>query len=125
MAQQLEKIASIATQRKMMPNLMSKPPMGLKKPKSKKDSNFLKWVREQHCVICKTFGEVQQSPTQAHHPIHNRYGTHKRSDNTAIPLCEGHHQGLFDSSKTALHREPKLWLEKYGPDWSYSQETEM
>ena len=103
-----------------MTNLAKRPPLGLKAPKNKKDISFLKWIREQHCVICRTFGEVQQSPTQAHHPIHDRHGTHKRADKTCIPLCEGHHQGMFDKSKTALHREPKLWREKYGPDWSYS-----
>ena len=103
-----------------MTNLARKPPIGLKVKRSKKDVKFLKWIREQPCCICKTFNEPQMSLTTAHHPIHNRYGTHKRSDQSAIPLCEGHHQGLWYTSKIAIHKEPKLWLEKYGPDWSYS-----
>lgn len=108
-----------------MTNLAKKPPLGLKASKNKKNVSFLKWIREQHCIICKTFNEVQQSATQAHHPIHDRYGTTKRKDETCIPLCEGHHQGMFDRSKIAIHREPKKWREKYGADWSYSQETDI
>ena len=29
-------------------------------------------------------------------------------------------RGCSTQSKIALHREPKLWRETYGPDWSYS-----
>lgn len=114
------KTANTATRRKMMSNLMKKPPLGLKKPKNKKNIGFLMWIREQKCCVCQRFGEVQQSPTQAHHPIHDRFGTNKVADGLSIPLCEGHHQGMLDTSKIALHREPKLWRETYGPDWSYS-----
>jgi hypothetical protein len=39
----------------------------------------------------------------------------------AIPLCEGHHQGFFDTSKIAIHKDPNLWRENYGADYSYSQ----
>ena len=108
-----------------MTNLANKPPLGLKAPKDKKSIKFLAWIRQQNCCICEAFGEVQRSPTQAHHPIHDRFGTSKRSDLSCIPLCEGHHQGLFDTSKIALHRQPKLWRETYGPDYSYSHATEI
>jgi hypothetical protein len=108
-----------------MTNLANKPPLGLKAPKDKKSIKFLAWIRQQNCCICEAFGEVQRSSTQAHHPIHDRFGTSKRSDLSCIPLCEGHHQGLFDTSKIALHREPKLWRETYGPDYSYSHATEI
>ena len=107
-----------------MSNLANKPPLGQKEPKKKKDAKFLNKVREQKCCVCERFGEAQISPTTAHHPIHDRHGFVKRSDGEAIPLCEGHHQGLCDNSKIAIHKEPKLWQETYGPDWSYSvQET--
>ena len=110
-----------------MTNLANKPPLGLKKPKGKKDEKYLREVRGQRCCICRRFGEQQQSETQAHHPIHDRGGFRKRSDRSAIPLCEGHHQGLFDTSKVAVHREPKKWRELYGPDYLYSsvQDTDM
>ena len=88
--------------------------------KLKKNDEYLRKVRGQRCCICQRFGEIQNSPTTAHHPIHDRFGTRKRSDTDAIPLCEGHHQGLWDTSKVAIHKEPKKWRELYGPDWSYS-----
>lgn len=108
-----------------MTNLAKKPPLGLKKEKGKKNENYLKKIRELPCCICKKFGEPQQSPTTAHHPIHDRHGTRKRLDEDAIPLCADHHQGLFNNGngKIAIHREPKLWREKYGPDWSYIDQT--
>lgn len=104
-----------------MTNLAKKPPLGLKdKSKKQKNESYLNEVRKRKCVICQAFQEVQLSPTTAHHPIHDRFGTRKRSDETAIPLCEGHHQGLWDQSKVAIHKEPKRWRELYGSDWEYS-----
>jgi len=92
-----------------------------KKPKEKKDGNYLQEVRRKGCCICERFGEAQQSPTTAHHPIHDRYSRTKRGDRTAIPLCEGHHQGLWDNTKVAIHKEPQKWRDLYGPDFSYSE----
>jgi len=106
-----------------MNNLAKKPPLGLKNKSRKKDDAYLQKVREKPCCVCKRFGEVQHSPTTAHHPIHDRHGTRKRPDQDAIPLCEGHHQGLWDNTKIAIHKEPKLWRETYGPDWSYSPQS--
>lgn len=103
-----------------MTNLANRPPLGLKADKKKKNKKYLEQIRELPCCVCQRFGENQQSPTTAHHPIHERFGTEKVSDEEAIPLCEGHHQGLWDQSKIALHKEPKLWRETYGPDYSYS-----
>ena len=70
-----------------MTNLAGKPPLGLKQPKDKKDAKYLDKVRERPCCICQKFGMVQRSPTTAHHPIHDRYGTRKVGDRQAIPLC--------------------------------------
>ena len=104
-----------------MTNLAKKPPLGLKnKSKKQKNEGYLNAIRQRRCVICQAFDEPQLSPTTAHHPIHDRHGTRKRSDETAIPLCEGHHQGLWDQSKVAIHKEPKRWRELYGSDWEYS-----
>ncbi len=104
-----------------MTNLAKKPPLGLKERnvKSVKDVRLLNEIRQTPCIICERFSEIQRSATQAHHCIHDRFGTKKRPDQDCIPLCEGHHQGLFDTSKIALHQEPKLWRETYGPDYSY------
>tara|TARA_R100001510_G_C7652874_1_gene210832 strand:+ start:2551 stop:2871 length:321 start_codon:yes stop_codon:yes gene_type:complete len=105
--------------------LANKPPVGLKTGKPKKNKKYLDKIRQMPCCICQRFGENQQSPTTAHHPIHERYSTAKVADEKAIPLCEGHHQGNWDQSKIAIHKEPKLWQETYGPDYSYSRKTEL
>lgn len=97
-------------------NLARKPPLGIKAPPSGSEPRYLARVRELPCVICHEWGMPQQSPTQAHHCIHGRYSARKRPDRMAIPLCEGHHQGLIDTSKIALHREPDAWRGEYGQD---------
>lgn len=99
-------------------------PLGLKQPKAKKDPAYLQAVRDLPCCICTAFGMAQASATQAHHPIMDRFSTHKRPDSTAIPLCEGHHQGMFDTTKTAVHREPKAWRELYGADHEWIEVTQ-
>lgn len=94
-------------------------PMGQKPNKAIKDPDYIARVRGLPCIVCESFGEAQNSPTQAHHCIHGRYGTLRTSDRCCIPLCEGHHQGDFDTSKIALHREPDMWKEAYGQDFEY------
>lgn len=105
-----------------MSNLARKPPLGLKdKSKKQKDPRYLDEIRQRKCIVCQTHGEIQMSPTTAHHVIHDRYGTRKRSDRDTIPLCSDHHQGLFNNGngKIAIHKNPKKWRDLYGPDWSY------
>lgn len=100
-------------------NLTGKPPLGLKQKVKKKDAKRLAEIHEMPCCVCQKWGEKQYTPTQAHHCIHDRYSFAKRPDSDTIPLCEGHHQGLFDASKIAIHREPERWRQAYGADWSY------
>lgn len=90
-----------------------------KSPKAKPNPTHLARVRELPCCICEAFGEIQTSPTSAHHPIHDRFSTRKVPDEQAIPLCRGHHQGDFDTSKVAVHREPAKWKRLYGADHEY------
>lgn len=89
-----------------------------------KSPGYLSAVHELPCVICEAFGEVQNSPTTAHHWIMGRGGNRKTPDAEAIPLCDGHHQGMFDTSKIAIHREPAAWREAYGKDSDYIQVTQ-
>lgn len=105
-------------------NLSNRGPLGLRHPKPKPDPKYLARVRGEPCRICEAFGEVQLSPTQAHHPIHGRFSKLRTPDRLAIPLCEGHHQGDFDTSKVALHREPDRWKELYGEDHEYIAVTQ-
>lgn len=97
-------------------NLMHKPPLGLKAGKAKPDPDYLAEVRALPCCICEAFGYPQTHPTQAHHPICDRHSNERAPDHEAIPLCEGHHQGDFDTTKTAIHRDRALWVEWYGSD---------
>ena len=85
---------------------------------------YLAKVRALPCCICQAFGERQTSATAAHHPIHGRYGARKVPDIMALPLCEGHHQGLFDTTKLAIHRAPSEWRNKYGPDTDWIAPTQ-
>lgn len=88
--------------------------------RNRSDPKRLESVAYMPCVICVTHGMVQHSPTQVHHCIHGRHMTGKRApDAMTIPLCEGHHQGNFDTSKIALHRQPAKWREMYGRDTDY------
>ena len=105
-------------------NITSRPPLGLKAPKPAKDRRCLAAVAALPCVICHEYGLPQLSPTQVHHVIMGRGGNRKTPDAMAIPLCEGHHQGNFDTSKIAIHREPALWREAYGPDTDYISRTQ-
>lgn len=100
-------------------NLMNKGPLGLKNPPAKPNPDYLARVRELPCCICEAFGYAQTSPTTAHHPIHDRFSTRKVPDEQAIPLCEGHHQGLRDTSKVAVHQQPSMWRRFYGSDHEY------
>lgn len=85
---------------------------------------YLQGVRGEPCVICETWGYVQCSATTAHHPICGRYSTRRRPDEEAIPLCDGHHQGTFDTSKIAIHRERAAWVDIYGLDTEYIEATQ-
>lgn len=95
-----------------------------RQPKPAKNPDYLRRVRELPCCICEAFGEQQLSPTHAHHVICGRGGNTKTPDEMAIPLCEGHHQGLFDTSKLAIHNGTRTWAEKYGPDTDYIATTQ-
>lgn len=95
-----------------------------KPAKAKPNPAYLARVRELPCCICEAFGEMQASPTTAHHVICGRYGTRKTPDEMAIPLCDGHHQGDFDKTKLAIHRDRAEWVQRYGPDTDFIATTQ-
>ena len=99
-----------------MSNLAGLPPLGIKQQVSGRDPDRLAFVRSLPCCICWEYSMPQLSPTQAHHCIHGRYSARKAPDTMTIPLCEGHHQGLLDITKIALHQQPSRWKRLYGPD---------
>lgn len=105
-------------------SLMDRGPLGQKAPKAQKRPDYLAAVRELPCCICVAFGYPQMSPTTAHHPIHGRYSARKAPDITAVPVCDGHHQGLWDTSKVAVHQEPSRWKRLFGPDTDWIAPTQ-
>jgi hypothetical protein len=94
------------------------------KKASGKEPDYLAALHMLPGCICQAFGEVQSSLTQAHHTIHGRYSTRKTPDRQAIPTCEGHHLGLRDTSKIALHSQPDAWKAAYGLDTDYIAGTQ-
>lgn len=98
--------------------------MGLKSPRADDRPDYLAAVRALPCCICGTWGMQQYSHTTAHHPICGRYSQRKVADVLAIPLCDGHHQGNFDGSKIAIHRERAAWVAAYGPDTDWIAGTQ-
>ena len=89
-----------------------------------RDTDRMEQVAEMPCCICDEYGLYQASPTQVHHCIHGRYGSRRSPDSMTIPLCEGHHQGNFDGTKVALHRQPAEWRRAYGDDTRWISWTE-
>lgn len=100
-------------------NLTGRGPLGQKAPKKKPDRDRMAKIAAMPCVICENYGEAQISPTKVHHIIHGRYGRSRSADALTIPLCCGHHQGILDTSKVALHREPAEWQRLYGMDYDW------
>lgn len=97
----------------------------VQKPEKVDDpEEYLAEVRSLPCCICEAFDMVQLSPTTAHHWTMGRGGNRKTPNREAIPLCDGHHQGKFDTSKIALHREPETWREAYGLDSDWTAQTQ-
>jgi len=105
-------------------NILNRPPLGLKEPRAKRDPKRLAAVAALPCCICNEFGMTQNSPTAVHHAIMGRGGNRRAPDCMTMPLCEGHHQGGFDTSKVAIHREPKRWRTLYGADTDWISWTE-
>ena len=108
----------------LMTDIANRGALGFKKAREGNDPKRLDAVRALPCCICYEYGLPQLSPTAAHHCIHGRYSTRKAPDSMAIPLCEGHHQGLWDTSKIALHQRPSLWKKSYGMDTDWISWTE-
>ena len=56
------------------------------KPKRIKDKEYLEYIREHNCLLCRDMGEPHHLTTRG------SYG----SDYTAIPLCRSHHSSYHD-----------------------------
>lgn len=103
---------------------LNRRPIFAKPHAPRKDASRLSAVAALPCCICAEYGMSQASPTQVHHCICGRHSTAKAPDSMTIPLCEGHHQGNFDTSKIAIHRDRAAWVEAYGNDTDWISWTE-
>ena len=95
-----------------------KSPLGLKPDRPAKDPARLARLHDLPCAVCTRHGEVQRSPTQAHHCISGRFSQRKAPDIMAIALCAFHHQG-GDKYTLAIHQGKAAWEAKYGLDTDY------
>ena len=95
-----------------------KKPMKRWKRPAKTDSatERSKQVHNTPCMICHKYGMEQLSRTAEHHWINGRFSGALTPDEEMLPLCEGHHQGLKDTSKIAIHKETDGWAASYGRD---------
>ena len=97
---------------------MKRSNMRQKPPAPKTDAYRLrsKQVHNTPCMICHKYGMEQKSRTAEHHWIMGRGKATRTPDEEMLPVCEGHHQGLKDTSKIAIHKNPKKWRKEYGRD---------
>jgi hypothetical protein len=105
-------------------DLAGRPALGLKAPRGKAAPAYLAAIHGLPCCVCEAFGEVQTSPTEAHHVFHGRFGQSKTPDGMAIPLCDGHHQAKYDQTKLAIHNAKAEWAEAYGMDYDFTAATQ-
>lgn len=112
--------------RKPLPRVSKKKAAHRHSEEGQKGLSHMAFVHMLPCVACELDGVRQTSPTELHHPKHDRFSQEKEDDQNGIPLCMCHHQGLRfdrDRSKVAIHKEPNLWREKYGPDHGFIKQT--
>lgn len=112
-------------------NFAGRPPLGLKgqrQPQRRdtgKRPDYLAAVRKLSCCICEAWGEIQRTPTQAHHVFCGRFSQQRTPDTMSIPLCVSHHVGdRSEPDKIAIHRRKESWQRKYGADHHYSAGTQ-
>lgn len=77
------------------------------KPKRKISRAYLAYVRQQPCVICR------ESPVDADHLSSRGFGSAKRVDFYAVPLCRQHHseRHAIGSDSFAEKYAVDLWRE--------------
>lgn len=96
-------------------NLSGRGPLGLKQERPAPDPAHLARVRGLGCCICEAYGLPQSTPTEAHHPICERYSTERVPDAEAIPLCAAHHR-TGEDGYLAIHVHRAAWVSAYGSD---------
>ena len=75
-------------------------------------------VRELGCIACDIDGAWSPTP-EIHHvkrrPDGQKYGYGQKAPHyRVLPLCEGHHRGMWDTTKQAFHKNPDAFEARYG-----------
>lgn len=78
-----------------------------------KDPAHLAKVAQLRCICCGAW------PVEVHHPICGRYSQVKAPDRCALPVCDRHHQGKWDTRGPAIHKDRAAWVEEFGEDTDY------
>lgn len=86
-----------------------------KRPPTEAEKAHMDRVRKMKCWACRLLG-IPPRPTNLHH-IRDSYGASQRASHwEVIPLCEGHHQGMRDTSLFAFHRAERTWAVRFAPE---------
>lgn len=99
-----------------MSQVPSRPPLGLKADRPKRNPDRLARIAAMPCIVCDNLGLKQRSPTQVHHCIQGRYSQRRANDNETIPLCRGHHQGA--PGFISVHGSPAAFRALTGGDYA-------
>tara|TARA_B100000035_G_C20868757_1_gene495178 strand:- start:389 stop:784 length:396 start_codon:yes stop_codon:yes gene_type:complete len=111
-----QKIPKETKKRKPMRKFSEKRAKQRASREGKRGQEYMRQVKQLPCCIC-----AKPGPSDAHHPICDRYGTRKASDFDTIPLCRECHL----DGPNAIHNGKQTWREKHGPDHSYIKSTRL
>ena len=76
--------------------------------------DYMRAVKALPCVVCRA-----PPPNDAHHCIHDRYGTRRASDYDTVPLCRACHL----DGPNAIHKGKEIWRDRNGSDHGYIEQT--
>lgn len=95
-----------------------KPKRAPKPGKTAAEKRYMAAVAQLSCICC---GRI---PVEVHHPICGRYSQARAPHWHALPVCDRHHQGKWDTGGPAIHKDRAEWVEWFGPDTDYISETQ-
>lgn len=99
--------------------MFPKPKPTPRKAITEAERHYLRCIKRLSCALCGCI------PCDAHHTICGRYSQSKTPHWHAIPLCDRHHQGLWDTRGPAIHKERTAWVDLAGgPDTQFIAETQ-
>lgn len=84
-------------------------------PRGKAEKAYMAAVKQLPCIICGA-----PAPSDAHHPICERFGGRKVSGFDVIPLC---HSGCHQDGPRAIHTDKTAWMQRNGSDRDYIEPT--